>query len=116
MNGRLLKYSGISYPTIQSKYISLAIGSAGDWANGYYDNMTYFKAEKFAQDPVILSYFTDGWCRVTNTEDYKTVWSRAYNLNPGEFTYRDWQFYSLTPTDRPTGSGEGRITRVEVGP
>jgi len=113
-NARILKNSGILYPSIQSKYISLAIGSYGDWANKGYDNMTYFRGEKFSNEPTINSYFTDGSCRRTTTEDYKTIWARAFNMSTNETTYSDWQFYSITPLDRPAGSGEGKITQVTV--
>ena len=111
VTGRTLKNTGILYPSIQSQYISLALGNYGDWANKYYDNMTYFKGEKFSSEPAINSYFTDGSCRRTTTEDYKTMWARAFSMNTNDTTYKDWQFYALTPIDRPAGTGEGKSPR-----
>jgi hypothetical protein len=94
---------------------SISIG-AGDWANKAWDEMSYFKGTSLSVEPQIQSYYSDGRCQGISIERFKSKYQSDYGLwqfIKNETYYIDWQFWSLSPIQRPAGSGQGKIVPTE---
>jgi hypothetical protein len=107
VEARILRTNSIKYPVLNENKISLG---AGDWANRQWDSMTYFKGTRLLAEPQILSYYADGRCQGTSTDEFKRKYESAYGLwqfLKDETYYVDWQYWLLSPIDRPSGSGQG---------
>jgi hypothetical protein len=84
--------------------------ASGDWLNRDWDQMAYFKATKLDIEPQIHSYYSDGRCQGISTAQIKSnLLNGARQDLKNDSYYLEIQFWLLTPTKRPAGSGQGRL-------